>query len=239
VPVLCSSRCLCAVQNRAGWAKKHLAKFQWSKLAKVDQCQSIPAQLPCDDEQRLCIIWSCLAVSADAGVPVFSRTTSDCVLLGLCHHQLGRHVLVDQTRHTMMQPQRGSALRGQSSSRGLTCSTASRNLSRRLVRAASVSKPNGHHSNGNDDPFKIHRQGPEQLERAWLETADGLQLADEFFTPHKGPEQQSKVFVFVRHGHSTWNEQSRIQASGDRLGGSCSAGAGTATVQHHPAGSIC
>jgi hypothetical protein len=116
----------------------------------------------------------------------------------------------------MMMPQTGSALRGQFDSRGLACSTATRNLSRRLpFRAASVSKPNGHHSSSsNDDPFQIHQQGPEQLERAWLETADGLQLADEFFTPHKGPEQQSKVFVFVRHGHSTWNEQSRIQASG-------------------------
>lgn len=117
--------------------------------------------------------------------------------------------------------------------------TASRSCSRRLVtRKAAAGSSNGHdNSKHDDDAFRIrgpsHEQPikspcPEQLERAWLEqTADGLQLADEFFTPHKGPEQQSKVFVFVRHGHSTWNEQSRIQAS-------AAARQGTASVHDTP-----
>lgn len=63
--------------------------------------------------------------------------------------------------------------------------------------------------------FSLRKTQPERLEQAWVEqTADGSQLADKFFDPYKAPEQQqSKVFVFVRHGHSTWNEQSRIQAS--------------------------
>lgn len=40
-------------------------------------------------------------------------------------------------------------------------------------------------------------------------------LADEWLQAIKAPPelQQPKVFVFVRHGHSTWNEQSRIQVS--------------------------
>lgn len=70
-------------------------------------------------------------------------------------------------------------------------------------------------SNSSDeDAFRIHRApSPAQLERAYQKTAQDMQLrADEFFTPHKGGSgQQPKVFVFVRHGHSTWNEQSRIQ----------------------------
>jgi hypothetical protein len=39
-------------------------------------------------------------------------------------------------------------------------------------------------------------------------------LADEFLQAIKAPEvSEPKVFVFVRHGHSTWNQQSRIQVS--------------------------
>lgn len=55
---------------------------------------------------------------------------------------------------------------------------------------------------------------PSSLERAWAGQAYDSQLADEFFDAFKAPAQQqrgSKVFVFLRHGHSTWNEQSRIQ----------------------------
>jgi broad specificity phosphatase PhoE len=41
--------------------------------------------------------------------------------------------------------------------------------------------------------------------------------ADEFLQAMRAPceLQQSKVFVFVRHGNSTWNEQSRIQGNTD------------------------
>jgi serine/threonine-protein phosphatase PGAM5 len=40
-------------------------------------------------------------------------------------------------------------------------------------------------------------------------------LADEWLQAIKAPPElrQPKVFVFVRHGHSTWNEQSRIQGN--------------------------
>lgn len=47
-------------------------------------------------------------------------------------------------------------------------------------------------------------------------TWEGLNqaLADEFLQAIKAPQvSEPKVFVFVRHGHSTWNEQSRIQVS--------------------------
>uniref|UniRef100_A0A383WBQ0 Uncharacterized protein n=1 Tax=Tetradesmus obliquus TaxID=3088 RepID=A0A383WBQ0_TETOB len=47
-------------------------------------------------------------------------------------------------------------------------------------------------------------------------TWEGLNqaLADEFLQAIKAPQvSEPKVFVFVRHGHSTWNEQSRIQGN--------------------------
>lgn len=40
---------------------------------------------------------------------------------------------------------------------------------------------------------------------------DAQQLADEFLTAVKSPAVRAKYFIIVRHGHSTWNEQSRIQ----------------------------
>jgi hypothetical protein len=38
-----------------------------------------------------------------------------------------------------------------------------------------------------------------------------LQSGEEFLVPVKSPELKAKYFVIVRHGHSTWNEQGRIQ----------------------------
>lgn len=83
---------------------------------------------------------------------------------------------------------------------------------------------NSSSSSSDEDAFRIHRApSPAQLERAYQKTAQDMHLRpDEFFTPHKGGSgQQPKAFVFVRHGHSTWNEQSRIQASRVQAGSCC------------------
>jgi len=42
-----------------------------------------------------------------------------------------------------------------------------------------------------------------------------LQSREEFLTPVKSPELKAKYFVIVRHGHSTWNDQGRIQGNTD------------------------
>lgn len=97
---------------------------------------------------------------------------------------------------------------------------------------AARSVSNGHSNKGdNSDAFRIRGPTPEQLERAWLEQAVEHSTGT-FLQPYKAPEQQrsSKVFVFVRHGHSTWNEQSRIQASGQPLS------APTDTAMHSSSG---
>jgi hypothetical protein len=94
-----------------------------------------------------------------------------------------------------------------------------------LTRYRPKQEEDNNSSNSSDeDAFRIPRaHSPAQLERAYQKTAQDMQLrADEFFTPHKGGSgQQPKVFVFVRHGHSTWNEQSRIQASRVVCGSCC------------------
>lgn len=58
-------------------------------------------------------------------------------------------------------------------------------------------------SNGNR---RVQQQQAAELHQA---------LANEWLEAIKAPPElcQPKVFVFVRHGHSTWNEQSRIQVS--------------------------
>lgn len=116
-------------------------------------------------------------------------------------------------------PGSGSGLRGcphQPTAAALSSKTAGRRV---LVLTRYRPKDDNTNSSSNssdEDAFRIHRApSPAQLERAYQKTAQDMQLrADEFFTPHKGGSgQQPKVFVFVRHGHSTWNEQSRIQVS--------------------------
>ena len=47
-----------------------------------------------------------------------------------------------------------------------------------------------------------------------------LQSREEFLTPVKSPELKAKYFVIVRHGHSSWNDQGRIQVG--RLVRACS-----------------
>jgi hypothetical protein len=61
----------------------------------------------------------------------------------------------------------------------------------------------------------LHGQGLGPSASTW----EGLNqaLADEFLQAIKAPQvSEPKVFVFVRHGHSTWNQQSRIQVSRTR-----------------------
>jgi hypothetical protein len=128
-----------------------------------------------------------------------------------------------QLRHCLAQ-----GTRPPSSARS-SCAVPSNTVGKhRRVRQAAAAGPNGNGSRHDEDPFRIRGPSPQQLERSWLEkTADPAQLADEFFSPYKSSQQhQPKVFVFVRHGHSTWNEQSRIQAS--RVAGDV----GASVIQH-------
>jgi hypothetical protein len=77
----------------------------------------------------------------------------------------------------------------------------------RPVRASRRAVKRQSNSNGN-----LHGHGLGPSASTW----EGLNqaLADEFLQAIKAPQvSEPKVFVFVRHGHSTWNQQSRIQVS--------------------------
>jgi hypothetical protein len=91
--------------------------------------------------------------------------------------------------------------------------------SRRVVKRQS-------NKNGN-----LHGHGLGPSTSTW----EGLNqaLADEFLQAIKAPQvSEPKVFVFVRHGHSTWNQQSRIQVSSPRTAGPDAATASTGCLLH-------
>lgn len=121
-------------------------------------------------------------------------------------------VALSNHRHT-----HGCLSTSEQSRPSITCFRPSCRKRRDVVVAAAAGQPEAHsngHNHYSEDAFRIRAPSPQQLERSWQLAADGSSLADEFFSPYKAPEQhQTKVFVFVRHGHSTWNEQSRIQVS--------------------------
>jgi hypothetical protein len=90
------------------------------------------------------------------------------------------------------------------------CAGVSHQPARRSVRHASAGAArarSGDSGSGAGD-------SADRLERTFSDkAADASQLADTFLQPLWAPPQQAKVFVFVRHGHSTWNSQSRIQGN--------------------------